>query len=213
MRTRPNLTHRFDVDPQEAQAIQQQLRELLSDRPPSTVDRVAGVYALFAERTEGPIEVAAAACVMGYPGLVLLEETAAGPRPAEPYRPALFAFSVGPAMVEALECLRTEPDVVLVPAHGTAHPRGLGLAAHLGVLLDVPTIGCADERLAHELTPAAEVEVRPGARPLFVSPGHRMDLPTAVRIVRACCPRYRTPEPIRRARALLRQRRALGSRA
>jgi len=208
MRVAVERRHSFGVSHQQAEAIQQRLRGLLSDEPPKRVERVAGAYALFGGGEEGA-RVAAAACVVRLPGLEVVEQLVVPPKAALPYRPGFLAFSVGPALIAALEALAVEPEVVLFAAHGRAHPRGLGLAAHLGVLFDVATVGCAAELLVDEggEDAAQAVHTRAGVRPVFVSAGHRMDLETAVGIVRQCCPRYRTPEPLRRARALLRQRR------
>jgi len=134
-----------------------------------------------------------------------------------PYIPGLLGFREVPVLVAAWERLRVRPAVLLVDAHGMAHPRRLGSAAHLGVALDVPTVGCAKSRLCGEFAePKAgrgawaplmlEGEVvgcalrtRAGVKPLFVSVGHRADLDSSRELVLRCCPRYRIPEPIRLA--------------
>jgi len=134
-----------------------------------------------------------------------------------PYIPGLLSFREAPAVLEAFEHLRCRPDVVLVDGAGFAHPRRFGLACHLGVLLELPTIGVAKSRLIGEYREPAwrrgaatrlvsegetigrVVRTRSGVRPLFVSIGHRIDLDEAVRVVLASTPRYRLPEPIRSA--------------
>lgn len=134
-----------------------------------------------------------------------------------PYIPGLLAFREVPVLAEAWERLERKPDVLLVDAHGMAHPRRMGSAAHLGVTLGVPAVGCAKSRLCGEfgepepergswsplLLEGEEVgralRTRTGVQPVFVSPGHLSDLASAVDLVLRCSPRYRIPEPIRLA--------------
>ncbi len=204
--------------------IQQRLARLVSSEPPRRqIETVTGAYALFVERADAPTRVASAAVTMHLPDLELLEARISPPSPAPvPYQSGFFAFTVGPSLIEVLQALTMEPDVLLFCAHGAAHPRGLGLASHIGVLFDIPSIGCAENLLvgqdpgrslkrgewapiaAEGRTRAAALETRDGVKPLFVSPGHRMDLETAIEVVTSCCPKYRTPEPIREARSRLR---------
>lgn len=139
-----------------------------------------------------------------------------------PYVPGLLSFRELPPLLAAWRRLRTRPDVILVDGQGYAHPRRFGLACHLGVLLDLPTIGCAKSRLVGEhvdpppergawapLVDGGEVvgaalRTRSGCRPVYVSIGHRVTLAGAIRTVLACAPRYRIPEPQRRADQLSR---------
>jgi deoxyribonuclease V len=134
-----------------------------------------------------------------------------------PYIPGMLAFREGPALARAFFCLRHMPDLVFFDGYGTFHPRDLGLASHLGVLLDVPALGCAKtpflERIpapawsrgsmtlvrSTETRQAACVRTKDGVKPLFVSPGHRITLEEAVRWVLETTGRYRIPEPLRRA--------------
>jgi deoxyribonuclease V len=141
------------------------------------------------------------------------------------YLPGLLALRIGPVMEGAVRGLHRRPDVLLVDATGRDHPRGAGLAVHLGSVLDLPTVGVthrplrgegelpADERgatsairIGHEVV-AAWVRTRPGTRPLVVHPGWRVDLETAVAVVMDATVR-RTPEPLRQARRLAREARA-----
>lgn len=142
-----------------------------------------------------------------------------------PYIPGLLAFREVPALSAAYERLPVKPEVTLVDAQGTAHPRRFGAAAHLGVVLDAPTVGCAKSRLCGEhdepggrkgdwsaLVHEGEVvgrvlRTRLGVAPVFVSPGHRSDLESASALVLRCAPRYRIPEPIRLAHALVNEAR------
>ncbi len=201
-------------------ALQRELRPhlILADRLGS-VRRVAGVDVGF--EANGTVTRAAVA-VLRYPELDLLE-TAIARRPTEfPYIPGLLSFRELPAVLEALDQLRELPDLLLCDGQGIAHPRRLGIASHLGLLVDVPSIGVAKTRLcgAHEEPPirprgawtplrAAEGEIigavlrtRPGVKPLYVSPGHRIGLETAIAYVLGCCTRYRLPETTRHAHRL-----------
>jgi deoxyribonuclease V len=134
-----------------------------------------------------------------------------------PYIPGLLAFREVPVLEAAWERLARKPEVVLVDAHGLAHPRRFGSASHLGVKLGVPTVGCAKSRLCGEHgEPGAErgswtplfldgeevgrvVRTRAGVKPVFVSPGHLSDLESAVELVLRCSPRLRIPQPVRLA--------------
>ena len=134
-----------------------------------------------------------------------------------PYIPGLLAFREVPVLEAAWERLERKPEVLLVDAHGLAHPRRMGCASHLGVRLGVPAVGCAKSRLCGEHEePAAQrgafspllmdgevigraLRTRTGVKPVFVSPGHLSDLASAAELVLRCSPRYRIPEPIRLA--------------
>ncbi len=164
--------------------------------------------------------IVAAAWVGRYPDLRPLHKAVATGPVTFPYHPGLFFFREGPTILEALARLRELPDVLLVAAHGLAHPRGCGMAGHVGVLLDIPTIGCARKRLCGEHDDPGEepgaaaklyvhnreagivLRTRAGVKPVFVSPGHRCDLQSAHDTVVACLRGYRLPEPIRTAHRL-----------
>lgn len=134
-----------------------------------------------------------------------------------PYVPGLLSFREVPAILEALAGLQRLPDLLLCDGHGYAHPRRMGVACHIGLATGLPTIGVGKTRLVgeHEPVPAerggwsalrdrdetigAVLRTRNRVAPVYVSPGHRIDLPTAVQQVMACLNRYRLPEPIRAA--------------
>lgn len=138
-----------------------------------------------------------------------------------PYIPGLLSFRELPAVIAVLRKLTSEPGVVLCDAQGIAHPRGFGLAAHLGLWIDVPTIGCAKSRLCGEFAPPGPrrgdssalmlrdkmvgmvLRTRVGVRPLFVSPGNRCDIDSALAVTLNCLTKYRLPEPTRRAHQLV----------
>jgi deoxyribonuclease V len=212
------FSHPWNLSPAEAIALQRELRPhlILEDRL-GPVRRVAGVDVGF---EAGGTVTRAAVAVLRYPELDVLE-TAIARRPTTfPYVPGLLSFRELPAVLEALEQLREPPDLLLCDGQGIAHPRRLGIASHLGLLVDIPAIGVAKSRLCgmHEEPPNqrgawtplwAEGEIigvvlrtRPGVKPLYISPGHRINLATAIQYVMACCTRYRLPETTRHAHRL-----------
>ncbi|MFB6259360.1 MAG: deoxyribonuclease V [Thiohalorhabdaceae bacterium] len=219
---------RFPTRPEEARKLQEDLRSRVRLEPLSlSVATVAGVDAAFLSD-----RVVAVATLLAYPALEVLEE-ATGLAPLElPYVPGLLSFREGPAVMEALDQLSRTPDLVLFDGQGIAHPRGLGIAAHIGLLRDCPAIGVAKSRLVGEAdeamlgpdkgarvplvldnrTVGAVVRSRTRVRPLYVSPGHRVTVDDSVTWTLACCTRYRLPEPTRLAdkQAGWQKRRLLG---
>jgi len=175
---------------------------------------VAGVDAAFPDHGR---TTRAAAVLMRFPELELVEETVHEQPTELPYIPGLLSFRELPAIVAALRRLSTPPALVLCDGQGRAHPRRFGIACHLGVTTGLATIGVGKSRLCgqHEepgpdkgstadLLDGDEVigrlvRSRNRVRPLYVSVGHRVALDTAVELVLACTPRYRLPEPVRRA--------------
>lgn len=164
----------------------------------------------------------AAVVSLSFPDLELQESVLAC-RPTDfPYVPGLLSFREAPAMLDALGLLSSPPDLLLVDGQGIAHPRRLGLASHVGLLADIPTIGAAKSRLVGvyeepgsergawspmrhrgEVVGAA-LRTRPATQPMFISIGHRVGLETAIDYVLRCTPRFRLPEPIRLADRLSR---------
>jgi deoxyribonuclease V len=162
-------------------------------------------------------QVGAAITVFSWPDLEPLETGTALREATFPYVPGLLSFREVPALLAAWETLERKPDLLLVDGHGLAHPRRIGLASHLGVVLDVPSIGCAKSllvgehrdpgprrgartRLVHrDEVVGACLRTRTDVKPVYVSIGHRVDLERAVRTVLACARRTRLPDPIRAA--------------
>ena len=157
----------------------------------------------------------AALAVVSFPGLEPVESIVRDSRTSFPYIPGLLSFREIPPIMKAWKELRTLPDLLLCDSHGTAHPRGLGMASHLGIDLGIPSIGCAKSHLfgryeepgpeRGERSPVtgrsgmvigSVLRTRTGVRPVYVSPGHMIDLRTAIRIVLACSPKYRIPVPL-----------------
>ncbi len=200
-------SHNWKISVAEARTIQGELSPLVALEDAVSIahlDHVAGVDNGYVKGESGFTSYAVAV-PFAFPALEQ-GETVFAERPTEfPYVPGFLTFREGPVMIDALLRLDPEPDVILVDGHGYAHPRRFGIASHLGVILDHPTIGCAksvlvgryddppDEPGAH--TPlidrgeviGAAVRTRPGHTPLFVSPGHKLSVETALAIVLACC--------------------------
>jgi len=212
------LEHPWDLTPAAAIALQQELRRqvITADRL-GVVGTVAGVDVGFEQ--DGAISRAAVA-VLSYPQLVLLDTAIARRPTCFPYIPGLLSFREIPAVLDALAQLRTTPDLLLCDGQGIAHPRRLGIASHLGLITDIPSIGVAKSRLWGTYGPApaergcwtplrdgteiigAVLRTRVGVKPLFISPGHRISLATAIEYVMGCCTRYRLPETTRQAHRL-----------
>jgi deoxyribonuclease V len=165
----------------------------------------------------------AAVVVVEYPGLKPVERVSETAEISYPYIPGLLTFREGPALERCFKALEVKPDVVIFDGQGIAHPRNMGIATHLGILLDKATIGCAKTWLCGAYADPANIRgafaylfdakknkigavlrTRDNVKAVYVSPGHRMDIAGAVRIVLLCTKRYRLPEPLRLAHQLTR---------
>lgn len=203
--------HPWDVSVSEAIAIQQELRHwVVTANTLGEVRSVAGVDV----SAKGGV-ARAAVVVLSYPGLEPLEASIATRRLEFPYVPGLLSFREAPAILEALHKLHLWPDLIILDGQGMAHPRRLGIATHVGVLLDHPTIGCAKSYLCgvyQEPGPekgsyshlydndeiiGAVLRTRDRTNPVFVSIGHKVDLESAISFVLGCCTHYRLPETTR----------------
>jgi deoxyribonuclease V len=213
-----SLSHPWNVTPQEAIHIQEQLRgQVIREDRLEAVQRVAGVDVGFED--DGQTTLAAVA-VLRFPELELVA-TAVARRPTTfPYIPGLLSFREIPAILEALAQLETLPDLLLVDGQGIAHPRRAGLASHLGLITDLPSIGVAKSLLIGRHVPLGEgrgehqplmdagevigvaLRTRPGAKPVYVSVGHLVCLETAVEYTLRCTTKYRLPETTRWAHRL-----------
>jgi len=207
----PVFTHPWDVSLAEAKEIQIRLRERLLVQPLGRRPEVVAGVDVSVRKGWGR----AAVVLLTYPDLLPFQAATAEIPVSFPYVPGFLTFREGPVVLAALERLIDRPDLLIFDAQGLAHPRRMGLATHLGILLDMPAVGCAKSRLcgAHaeiderkgswtHLTERGEVigavvRTRAGVRPVFVSVGHRVDLETAVALVLDCAPKYRLPEPTR----------------
>ncbi len=211
--------HPWDVSLEEAIAIQERLRPLVQMTNSVALDQirtVAGVDASYEEVGQ------AAIVLFSFPELEIIDQARATRASVFPYAPGLLSFREGPVVLDALAKLTQQPDLLIFDGQGHAHPRRFGLACHLGLYLDCPSIGCAKTRLigtyaepgpnkgdAAPLLDQGEtigmvVRTRANTRPVFVSVGHKIDLPTAVEVVLRCVRGYRLPETTRAADHLAR---------
>ncbi|HEY7064702.1 MAG TPA: deoxyribonuclease V [Chloroflexota bacterium] len=212
--------HPWDLAPREAVAVQRRLAaEVVAEDRFGTISRVAGGDVGFPRRGEQEM-ARAAAVLLSYPDLAPLGESVIEEPVRYPYIPGLLSFRETPAVVTALQRLPGAADLLMVDGHGRAHPRRFGIACHLGLVLDLPTLGCAKSPLVgryeepgnevgawtplvdHDEVIGAVVRTRTGVKPVFVSVGHRVSLETAIKLVVACCRGVRLPEPTRLADAL-----------
>jgi deoxyribonuclease V len=211
----PRLNHPWNLTVPEARELQEKFRKLVvtEDRL-GPVRRVAGVDVSYDQRS--PV-LFAAVVVLRADTLERIETVGIRERAGFPYVPGYLSFREAPAVLRAFAGLRQTPDLLICDGHGVAHPRRFGLACHLGLWLDLPTIGCAKSRLIgshaepaprrgsrRRLIDAGEiigevVRTRDGVRPVYVSVGHRISLPTARRWILRLARGVRLPEPVRAA--------------
>ncbi|HVO83711.1 MAG TPA: deoxyribonuclease V [Syntrophobacteria bacterium] len=209
------MLHPWDLSLQEAVALQHRLASRVLLRPlPKRIHLIAGADVGYGR--DGSRATAAAA-VHTLPRLELVELVQVEDHVSFPYVPGLLSFREIPPLLSVFRKLRHQPDAVLCDGQGLAHPRRLGLASHLGLWLNLPTIGCAKTRLVGEhgepgayrgqyrsLTYRGErvgvvLRTRPGVKPIYVSPGHLVDFDGCRRLVLRCCRGFRIPEPLRTA--------------
>jgi deoxyribonuclease V len=209
--------HIWSFDYKEARRIQQDLAEnLILDNKglPGKIKTVAGADISYS-RKDGLFF--AAVILLEFPTMETIEVSTFVDRVNFPYIPGLLTFREGPALLKAFEKLSRSPDVVIFDGQGIAHPRGIGLASHIGLFIDIPAIGCAKKKLVgdyadvgnepgnyaplvyREKTIGAVLRTRKGVKPVFISQGHRIDLKKAIGITLSSCKGYRLPEPTRRA--------------
>jgi deoxyribonuclease V len=219
----PELASWWTDDPAAARALQVRLAERVEERDRMAPLRLLGGLDVHYDPARG---LAFAAAVLLDAGTLELVESAQVAIPVRfPYRTGLLSFREAPAGLMALQALSRRPDLLLVDGHGRAHPRRFGLACHVGVLADLPTVGVAKSRLVgrHEEPASAAgssmpledkgeligavLRSRTAGRPIYVSVGHRVALETAVDLVAAGMRSYRLPEPIRLADRLSRAHR------
>lgn len=205
--------HEWVVGEDEAAAIQQRLRSRVRvDDEHGPLRRVAGLDVAYRD----PDIAIGVVTVLDLETLTIVDHAVVRERIEFPYISGLFAFREVPALTRALEALTVEPDALVCDGHGLAHPRRFGLAAHLGVLTDLPSVGVAKKSYGTHAEPGpgrgdrspvtADGEVvgvalrtQPGVKPVFVSVGHRFTLDSACALVLRLAPRYRLPETTRTA--------------
>ncbi len=220
-----NHGHDWDVSTRAAVAIQRELADRLTFEPlPAVPATIAGVDVSFRRLAYKDYAAQCGVAVLSLPSLKRIDEARWKGPVTFPYVPGLLSFRELPAVIEALGSLRVMPDVIMTDGQGYAHPRRMGLACHLGLVLDRPTFGVAKSRL---IGTHAEVGRRRGAttslfdggevigmvvrtrtdvKPVFVSAGHRITLSEAVELTLACAPKFKVPEPTRAAHRLSREK-------
>ena len=210
--------HAWNLPPAEAISLQKELaaRVIRTDQLPDEIHLVAGVDMALNEETN---MARAAVVLLSYPALEIVERHVYEEPIRMDYIPGLLSFREIPCILGAFAQLHTQPDLVMVDGQGIAHPRYLGIASHLGLWLDLPTIGCAksilrgkydEQALGDEVgawlplifknqTIGAALRTRSHVKPMIISLGHRISLETSIRYVLACGKGYRLPEPTRQA--------------
>jgi deoxyribonuclease V len=207
--------HDWDVTPQQALEIQRRLASAVSLNNDILVPRLIAGLDVSVNRQN---EATAAAVVLTYPELKIEETAKIKGKTEFPYVPGLLSFREIPLLLEVCEKLNSNPELVLVDGQGIAHPRRIGLASHLGILLNTPTIGCAKSLLLGKYqepdreagnytyitdnagtTIGAALRTKSNVKPLFISIGHKIDLSSAIHWVLQCCQGYRLPDPTRLA--------------
>ena len=210
--------HEWNLEPEAAKALQRQLASqvIRIDQLNSHIRYVAGVDMAINEETD---MARAAVVLLTYPAMEIIERHVYEEPVRMPYIPGLLSFREVPCILGAFARLNQQPDLVMVDGQGIAHPRYLGIASHLGLWLDLPTIGCAksilrghyDEKglsedagawkplIFNRETVGAALRTRAHVKPMIISLGHRISLPTSIHHVLACSKGYRLPEPTRQA--------------
>lgn len=210
--------HPWDVSVKEAIQIQENLKNrLILKKTFSKLETIGGGDVAYSKNWN---ILVGAMVVLSFPEMKPIDMATACGESSFPYIPGLFSFRETPILIRAYQGLRVKPDLLILEGHGIAHPRRLGLASHLGLWLDLPTIGCAKTPLLKEFEPpgsskgsftwvylrgekvGAVLRTREGVKPVYVSPGHRIDLKTSIQIILSTCQGYRIPEPLRKAHHL-----------
>jgi len=212
---RIEVLHSWRVSVTQAWDIQRRLAKQVSRSNEVATPRLIAGVDISGEKAQGM--ATAAVVVLSYPELRVVEMEVTQGKIEFPYVPGLLSFRESPLTLAACQKLTVTPDLIMVDGQGIAHPRRMGLASHLGLFLNTPTIGCAKSLLcgSHEVpaekpgsyteiidggeTIGAALRTKPGTKPIFVSIGHKIDLQSAIRWVLECCRDYRLPEPTRLA--------------
>lgn len=221
------LLHRWDLTPGEAVALQRELRHLIQLVPPQgQITTIAGADISFNRFSN---VVWAGIVVLRLDDLSIIDSVGLRTSTSFPYIPGLLSFREAPPLLEAWSRLTVRPDAIILDGQGIAHPRRFGIACHLGLLLGLPSIGCAKSLLVGRFddpapaagsrsplihdgeTVGAALRTKDKVRPVFVSPGHLVDIEAAVDLVRRSTTRYRQPEPTRQAHLLVNRLRRLDS--
>lgn len=198
--------------------IQEALKNrIILKKPSSTIITIGGGDVAYSKKGD---LLFGAIVVLSFPELEVLEVATAQGKTFFPYIPTLLSFREGPILTKIFKKLKIKPDVMMFDGQGIAHPRGMGLASHMGLWFDLPSIGCAKTPLLVGFTSpgpskgsfewirkegtkvGAVLRTKERVKPVFVSPGHRIDLITSIELILKSCRGFRIPEPLRHAHQL-----------
>jgi len=216
-----NPLHAWNVSSEEAIQIQEAFKDqLILKKTFSKVRTIGGGDAAYSK--DGKL-LFAAIVVLSFPEMDILDASTTGGKTFFPYLPGLLSFREGPILIEAFQRLSIKPDVMIYDGQGIAHPRGMGHASHMGLWLDLPSIGCAKTPLLDGFVSpgpsrgsfewirkngrkvGAVLRTKENVKPLFISPGHRIDFLTSNQLILESCKGFRFPEPLRKAHQLSRK--------
>lgn len=211
--------HSWKVNPREAIQLQKELKKKISLKKSfNKVKVVAGADVSYYKN-----KMVAGVIVFEFPNLKAIEKQSFISPVNFPYIPGLLTFREGPSLLEAFKKIKITPDVILFDGQGIAHPRRMGIATHLGLFLNKPTIGCAKSRLSGKYTSIGEekgdyallkegeevlgavLRTRKKVKPIFISPGNKIDLLTSIDIILKCIDKYKLPVPVREAHIFVNQ--------
>ncbi len=213
-----NPLHSWNVSAEEATQIQEALKDRIILR--KTFSKVTTIGGADAAYSKNGNLLFGAIVVLSFPEMEVADTATADGKILFPYIPGLLSFREGPILVKAFQKLRLKPDMMIFDGQGIAHPRGMGLASHMGLWLDLPSIGCAKTPLLGEFVVpglrkgsfewirkegkkvGAVLRTRDHIKPLFISPGHRIDFATSNQLILESCKGSRFPEPLRKAHQL-----------
>ena len=209
------MLHSWSIAPSEAVQIQKKLAQMVvRNGDPVSLSYIGGVDLSVNQSTNKAV---AAVVILDYPGLKIVEIEKARGELGLPYIPGLLSFREAPLILEACRKTNFTPQLLIVDGQGIAHPRRMGLASHLGLFLDIPTIGCAKSPLCgkynnpgdkagdySEIVDKGEaigitLRTRAGAKPIYISTGHQISMESAIYWILKCCTGYRLPQPTRLA--------------
>jgi deoxyribonuclease V len=212
------LLHSWKVSVEEAIQIQEALRNRIIAK--KTFSKIKTIGAGDVAYSKSGNLLFGAIVVLSFPQMEILDTATSVGKVSFPYIPTLLSFREGPILAKTFQKLKVNPDVMIYDGQGVAHPRGMGLASHMGLWFDLPSIGCAKTPLLEEfISPGsfrgsfewirrkgkkvgAVLRTKENVKPLFVSPGHRIDLLTSIHLILESCRGFRIPEPLRKAHQL-----------
>ena len=217
--------HTWKVSPKEAKSIQLSLKGMLTFHTKIDFSQIRTIAAADISYNRFDDQLYAVVVFVNVPKLNLTDVYSTQAKASFPYIPGFLSFREIPPLLDIFKKISIAPDIIFCDGQGIAHPRGFGLASHLGIILDVPTIGCAKSVLVgkyvepslskgstspllyQEQEVGAAVRTRKGVKPVFVSVGHKLCLDDAVKIILQCSPKFRIPEPLRLAHRMVNEMR------